>query len=60
MMKRWRKELTEVEERYNVILKELEKEHTPIFTEGLESALGTLRNEIEKLNNMTIIEKIRF
>lgn len=60
MMKRWRKELTEVEERYNEILKELEKEHTPILTEGLESALGTLRNEIEKLKNMTLFERIRF
>ena len=60
MLKNWKKAIRDAEERYNVILEELEKEHTPIYTEGLESALGTLRIEIEKLKNMTFYEKVRF
>ncbi len=60
MIKNWKKAVADAEERYNVISKELEKEHYQIYTEGLEMALGTVRQEIENLKNMSLIEKIRF
>lgn len=60
LFKKWRMAIAEAEERYEAISKELEKEHYQIYTEGLEAGLATIRQELERLKNMTIVEKIRF
>lgn len=60
LMKKWKQALAEAEGRYILILRELEKEHYQVYSEGLENALATVRNEIQKLESMSTFEKIRF
>lgn len=60
MLKNWKKAVAEAEERYIMISEELNHEHYQIYKEGLESALASVRKEIERLMNMSFLEKIRF
>lgn len=60
MLRNWKKAVAEAEERYKLISEELSHEHYQIYKEGLEKALGTVRQELEKLKNMTLFERIRF